>query len=83
MGRGGRSAAQRPRFVSVVPHVAIFYSTGVEHCSSVRYCLRFRLDFPKNNWLFGGPYERSSSRGAFERRVDGKAGLRKAWSGWV
>lgn len=54
MGRGGRNATQRPRFVSVVPHVAIFYSTGVEHCSSVRYCLRFRLDFPKNNWLLLG-----------------------------
>lgn len=54
MGRGGRSVTQRSRFVLVVPHVAFFYSTGVEHCSSVRYCLRFRLDFPKNNWLVLG-----------------------------
>lgn len=54
MGRGGRNVTQRPRIVSVVPHVAIFYSTGVEHCSPVRYCLRFRLDFPKDNWLVLG-----------------------------
>ena len=54
MGRGGRSVTQRSRFVLVVPHVAFFYSTGVEHCGSVRYCLRFRLDFPKNNWLVLG-----------------------------
>lgn len=54
MGRGGRSVTQRSRFVFVVPHVAFFYSTGVEHCGSVRYCLRFRLDFPKNNCLVLG-----------------------------
>lgn len=54
MGRGGRSVTQRSRFVLVVPHVAFFYSTGVEHCGSVRYCLRFRLDFPKNNCLVLG-----------------------------
>ena len=54
MGRGGRNVTQRPRIVSVVPHVAVFYSTGVEHCSPVRYCLRFRLDFPKDNWLVLG-----------------------------
>lgn len=54
MGRGGRNVTQRSRIVSVVPHVAIFYSTGVEHCSPVRYCLRFRLDFPKDNWLVLG-----------------------------
>lgn len=54
MGRGGRNVTQRSRIVSGVPHVAIFYSTGVEHCSPVRYCLRFRLDFPKDNWLVLG-----------------------------
>ena len=54
MGRGGRNVTQRSRIVPVVPHVAIFYSTGVEHCSPVRYCLRFRLDFPKDNWLVLG-----------------------------
>ncbi len=54
MGRGGRNVTQRSRIVSVVPHVAVFYSTGVEHCSPVRYCLRFRLDFPKDNWLVLG-----------------------------
>lgn len=54
MGRRGRNVTQRPRIVSVVPHVAISYSTGVEHCSPVRYCLRFRLDFPKDNWLVLG-----------------------------
>lgn len=54
MGRGGRSVTQRSRFVLVVPHVAFSYSTGVEHCGSVRYCLRFRLDFPKNNCLVLG-----------------------------
>ena len=54
MGRGGRNVTQRSRIVSVVPHVAIFYSTGVEHCSPVRYCLRFGLDSPKDNWLVWG-----------------------------
>ena len=54
MGRGGRNVTKRSRIVSVVPHVAIFYSTGVEHCSPVRYCLRFRLDSPKDNWLVLG-----------------------------
>lgn len=54
MGWGGRSVTQRSRFVLVVPHVAFFYSTGVEHCGPVRYCLRFRLDFSKNNCLVLG-----------------------------